>query len=122
MENEISPLNDPRMYVAYDLFGNPYNKLYPPNKDKYGSAHEGYETTSEGVLLYDFAIMGYDVEFTYNGQSYHLLNDGEAHLTDENFSKRIKSFKDPMDLIEHLTIDGKPLISILKDLEDVEPM
>lgn len=53
MENEIyiTKENDPRDYVGYDLFGYPFNKKYPPNKEKYGDAFYGYPTKGEGILL-----------------------------------------------------------------------
>lgn len=122
METEITPVNDPRTYVGYDLMNNPYNSKYPPNKRLYGSSYEGYPTKAEGVLFYDFAVMGYDVEFLYKGKRYYLLNDGEAALTDSSFSKKIESFNDPMDLIENLVIDGSPLIKLLAYIEDIEPV
>lgn len=50
----VTPENDPRDYVGYDLFGYPFNKKYPLNKEKYGQAFEGYSCKALGVLLYDF--------------------------------------------------------------------
>lgn len=50
----VTPENDPRDFVGYDLFGYPFNKKYPPNKEKYGQAFEGYSCKALGVLLYDF--------------------------------------------------------------------
>lgn len=122
METKITSNNDPRKYVAYNLAGYPYNCKYPPNTQRFGTAHEGYANKAEGVLFYDFAVLGYDVEFAYNGRKYYLLNDGEAHLSDPMFSQKIKSFEDPMNLIEKLEIDGKPLIQILDQIEEIEPV
>ena len=122
MATKITPDNDPRDYVGYNLLGYPFNCKYPPNKEKFGERFEGYATKGEGVLLYDFAVMGYDAEIVYLGKKYHLLNDGEAYLSDEHYTKHCEEFEDPMDLIENLKIEGKPLISILKELDDAEPI
>ncbi len=35
-EELITPENDTRNFVGYDLMGFPFNKKYPPNKNKYG--------------------------------------------------------------------------------------
>ncbi len=113
------PLYD---YEGLDLFGFRYNKKYPPNKGKYGISNGGYATKAESVLFYDFAIQGYDVEFTYKGKTYYLLNDGEAYLSDSHFTAKKEHFNDPIDLIEHLKIDGKTLISIINELDDIEPI
>ena len=52
----VTPENDPRNYVGYDLFGYPFNSKYPPNKEKYGESFEGYSYKALGVLLYDYCI------------------------------------------------------------------
>ena len=122
MKNEITPENDPREYVGYDLYGFPYNCKYPPNKELYGCSHEGYSNKARGVLLYDFAVMGYDVEFSYKGKRYYLLNDGEAYLSDKDYAAKLKAFENPMELIEKLEIDGTRLIDLLDQLDDAEPM
>lgn len=122
METKVTPENDPRPYIGYDLMGFPYNSKYPPNKEEYGNSHEGYKTKGEGVLLYDYVVMGYDVEFTYNGQSYYLLNDGDGILTDKTFKKHIEIFPSPMDLVENLKIEGVPLLNLAPHIEDIEPV
>jgi hypothetical protein len=108
MKDEVTPTNDPRTYVGYDLYGFPYNSKYLPNKEKFGDRYEGYSTKARGVLLYDFAVMGYDVKITYKGKIYYLLNDGKAYLSDEGFTKELASFDSPMALIENLTLEGTP--------------
>lgn len=118
-ENNSCPLYD---YEGVDLLGFRYNKKYPPNKDKFGEDYDGYATKAEGVLFYDFAVQGYDVEFSYKGKKYYLLNDGEAYLSDSHFTAKYEHFDNPMDLVEHLKIDGKTLISIMNDLDDIEPV
>lgn len=122
METKITSENDPRKYVGYNLAGYPYNCKYPPDTQRFGTNYEGYANIAEGILFYDFAVMGYDVEFSYKGRKYYLLNDGEAHLSDSRFSQRIQSFEDPMDLIEHLEIEGRRLIQLLDEIDDIEPV
>lgn len=121
-EKSITPVNDPREYVGYDLFGYPYNKKYPPNKSQYGQAYEGYPNKALGVLLYDFCVMGYDVEFSYGGQTYYLLNTGEGIVSDSSFTERKQVFASPMDLVENFKIDGKTLLELAPEIEDIEPV
>lgn len=109
-------------YEGVDLLGFRFNKKYPPNKERFGTTYGGYQTKAEEVLFYDFALQGYDVEFIYKGKNYYLLNDGEAYLSDSKFSVKYEYFLDPIDLIEHLMIEGKPLITIMKDLDGIEPV
>lgn len=108
--------------MGYDLFGYPYNKKYPPNKKLYGQSYEGYPNKALGVLLYDYCIMGYDVEFTYKGKMYYLLNDGEGVVTDSYFFKRLEVFNSPMALGENFKIDGTPLLELASQIEDIEPV
>lgn len=119
---KITPENDPRPYVGYDLMGFPFNSKYPPNKSLYGDSHEGYKTKGEGILLYDYVVMGYDVKFFYNGKQYNLLFDGEGILSDDSFKERIQVFKTPMDLVENLEIEGMPLIKLAPEITDIEPV
>lgn len=122
MEIKLTPENDSRKYVGYDLYGHPYNSAYPPNKDKFGSTYDGYATIGEGVLLYDFVVMGYDVRFSYKGKTYHLLNDGKAYLSDSHFKVKGQEFDNPMELVERLQIEGEALLRILKDIDYAEPV
>ncbi len=82
--------NDPRDYVGYDIHGYPFNKKYPPNKKKYRQSFEGYPYKALGVLLYDYCVMGYDVELNYNGESYYLLNAGEGIISGSHFTEHKK--------------------------------
>ncbi len=122
MKTDITAGNDPRKYVGYDLYGHPYNVKYPPNRNLYGSAHEGYKTTAEGVLFYDFAVLGYDVRFSYRGKTYRLRYDDNTALISSPDSNIIKTFESPIDLIEKLKINDHRLIDIIRQLEDVEPV
>lgn len=74
------------------------------------------------MLFYDFAVQFYDVSFKYNGKSYYLLTD-EDHVAvcDERFTEEYETFSNANELIERFTIDGKPLLVLIDQLEDVEP-
>ena len=109
-------------YSGIDDDGIRYNKAYPPDKKKYGNNYGGYANNAREVLLYDFAVQGYDVSFRYNGKSYHLLYESDhAALCDDKYSTEYISYDNPMDLIENLKIEGHTLIDIIDELEDVEP-
>ncbi len=124
MENKIyvTPENDPRDYVGYDLFGFPFNKKYPPNKDYYGQSYEGYANKALGVLLYDYCVIGYDVEFSYKDRTYYLLNDGEGVISDNQFTERREVFDSPMDLVEKFKIEGKTLLELAPEIDDIDPV
>lgn len=109
-------------YIGKNLLGFRYNAAYPPNTEKYGDNYGGYPNNARQVILYDFAVQGYDVEFKYDGKTYHLLYEPDhAALCDENYSKEYETFANPMDLVENLKIQGHRLIDIIDKLEDVEP-
>ena len=118
----ITKENDPRDYVGYDLCGYPFNMKYPPNKKLYGQSFEGYSNKALGVLLYDFAVQGYDVELSYKGKTYYFMDAGEGVVTDSHFSERKKVFDSPMALIENFKIDGKTLLELAPEIEDIEPV
>lgn len=108
-------------YIKKDSNGYRYNGIYPPDKKKYGINYDGYPNNSRQVLFYDFAVLGYDVEFKYKGDAYYLLFEQDhASLCDNNFSKEYLSFSNPMELIENLIIDGHHLIDIIDEWEDAE--
>lgn len=110
-------------YIGKNLFGYPYNMEAPPNEKEYGNTYEGYANNARAVLLYDFAVQGYDVRFKYNGHEYHLLYEPDhAALCDDKYTIEYQRFDNPMELIKHLKIEGHPLISIIDKLDDVEPM
>lgn len=113
MENNIyiTKENDPRDYVGYDFFGYPFNKKYPPNKEKYGQSFEGYPYKALGVLLYDYCVMGYDVELSFKGKNYYFMDVGEGVVTDS-----------PMALVENFKIDGTTLLELAPKIEDIEPV
>lgn len=109
-------------YIGKNLLGFRYNAAYPPNVKKYGDAYGGYPNNARQVILYDFAVQGYDVEFKYDGATYHLLYEPDhAALCDDKYSTEYETFANPMDLVENLKIKGHRLIDIIDDLQDVEP-
>ncbi len=84
----VTPENDPRAYIGYNMLGFPFNKKYPPNRELYRDSFEGYSNKALGILLYDFCVMGYDVEFSYKGEPFFLLNTSEGIVSDSHFSER----------------------------------
>ena len=118
----ITPDNDPREWVGYDLCGYPFNRKYPPNKKRYGQSFEGYPNKALGVLLYDFAVQGYDVELSYNGKTYYFMDAGDGVVTDSHFSDRKEVYDSPMALVENFKIDGKTLLELAPEIEDIEPV
>lgn len=55
---KITSDNNPRKYVTYNLVGYSYNCKYAPDTQRFGTDYEGYANIAEGVLFYDFAVMG----------------------------------------------------------------
>lgn len=109
-------------YVRENAEGIRYNGAYPPDPRRYGNSYGGYANNARQVLLYDFAIQGYDVAFKYDGETYHLLYEPDhAALCDEFYSDEIETYSNPMELITNLRIKGHRLIDIIDDLKDVEP-
>lgn len=110
-------------YIGITEKGIRYNEMCPPNEKKYGTTYGGYPNNARQVLLYDFAVQGYDVEFIYDGDVYHLLFEPDhAALCDERYSEEIESFANPMELISNLRIKGQLLKDIMDELENVEPV
>ena len=94
-------------------------------KKKFGiqDLYHGYDTPAQECLFYDFAVLGYDLMVKYHGKSYYfMVDDNCVWLSDSNFCEMKQKFKNGNDVLEHFMIEGKPLISIVDDLEDYEPM
>mgnify|MGYP007066585301 CR=1 FL=1 len=102
-------------------YGTP-NEAHPPNKKLYGQSFEGYPNKALGVLLYDFAIQGYDVELSYKGKTYYFIDVGEGVVSDSHFSERKEVFDSPMALVENFKIEGKTLLELAPEIEDIKPV
>ena len=110
-------------YLKKDLAGYWYNSKYPPNKEKYGAEYEGYKNNAEQILFYEFAVQNYDVFFKYKGKPFYLLMDKDhVAVCDSHYTEEYEVFESANDLIEKFIIDGKPLIELIDELEDVEAM
>jgi hypothetical protein len=107
--------------VKYDLFGHAFNAKYPPDTSRYGDTYCGYSNWNREVLFYEFAVQGYDVSFKYHDVTYYLIASPEAcGRCRVPFDDIIERFDSANDLIENLLIDGKRLIQIVDELEEVE--
>ncbi|MCM1143003.1 MAG: hypothetical protein NC453_30935 [Muribaculum sp.] len=107
-------------YIGYDLGGFMYNKKYPPNPAANGSHHHGYATDNQEAFFYDVALYLYGIKFTYEGHRYWIPSDGESWvLIDEDNGTRSESYNNPLDLIENASIDGKHLVDIVDEVQDI---
>ena len=66
--------------------------------------------------------MGYDVELSYKGKSYYFMDDGYGVVSDSPFTERKEVFDSPMALVENFRIDGKTLLELAPEIEDIEPV
>jgi len=109
-------------YIKTDRLGFPYNGKYPPKGDRLGLYH-GYSSDVEETLLYDFAVQGYDLTFIYKGERYCFLSaaDHVAHC-DDRYTVEYETFPDANTALEQFRIDGRPIIELIGELEDVEPV
>ena len=108
-------------HLALDDNGYPYNCKYPPNKEKNGDLYGGYKTWAEEVLFHRFGILCYDVCFVYKNKEYHLLKEyNYAAVCDDHYTKEYELYADEMDLIENFKIDGKQLIELIDEIEEID--
>lgn len=107
-------------FASKDLFGYWFNSKYPPNPERYGLAYGGYETTNQDAFFYEFCIQQYGVAFYYKSQRYEaqFVNIGPI-LTNLTTGEVQGPFEDAMILVETAKIDGKNLIDIIDDLEEI---
>ena len=110
-------------YVLKDLAGYWYNSKYPPNYKVNGSLYHGYKNGIQETLFYDFAVQRYDLRFTYKNKPYHFLSDSKhVAYCDEHYTEEYQVFPDGNTALEQFIIDGKPIIELIDELEDVEPI
>lgn len=115
--NQEEPFAD---YIGYDLGGFMYNKKYPPNPAANGGLHHGYATDNQEAFLYDVAVYLYGIKFAYKGLHYWIPSDGDGWvLIDEDTDIQSESYDNPLQLIENVTLDGRRLIDIIDDVQDV---
>ncbi len=109
--------------IVWDMDGFPMNAKYPPNKEKYGTSYDGYPDVNREVLFYDFAVQGYDLQFTYKGKIYYAVSSVDhVALCDDHFTEEYEIFPHANAFIENFKIDGQPLMDLIDELEDVEPI
>ena len=108
-------------HLALDENGCPYNCKYPPNKEKCGDMYEGYKNWAEEVLFHRFGVLCYDVCFVYKNKEYHLLKEHNyAAVCDDHYTKEYEIYADEMALIENFKINGKPLIELIDEIEEID--
>ena len=110
--------------VGRNLMGYPYNKKYPPVDFSKGNLYHGYSDSFRETLFYDFAVLGYDLEFSYKGTTYHVTSDGAdgVWLSDPKFTAKLEHFPSGNAFLENFRIDGHRLIDLIDRLDDVQPI
>ena len=109
-------------YVMKDLMGYSYNGKQPPKGDKQGVYH-GYSSDKEETLFYDFAVQGYDLTFVYKAKRYYFLSDTDhVALCDEHYTEEYQVFPDGNTALEQFKIEGKSILELIDQLEEVEPI
>lgn len=125
MTNAIT--TDP-YYIGRDLGNYPFNRIFPPDSSAFGNKYHGYASDNQEVFFYDFVVHSYGVQFTYNDIRYciegtELFPEEETtplqliNLSDNNIEG---TYDDPIDLLKHSMIQGKPLINLIDSFEDLE--
>lgn len=115
-------LKDP--YIRKDLAGYYFNGKFPPAENTAdGRKYHGYKTPAQECLFYDFAVLGYDLKFMFQGKWYYFMVDDDCvWLSDESFTAMTKKFDSGNDVLLHFRIGGKPLCKLVDELEEYEPM
>ena len=110
-------------YIMKDLAGYLFNGKYLPDYSHNGSLYHGYKNSVEETLFYDFAVQGYDLTFIYKGHRYNFLSEHDhVALCDENYTEEYQIFPDGNTALEQFKIEGKSLIELIDQLEEVEPV
>ncbi|MBR7134125.1 MAG: hypothetical protein IKC85_00995 [Bacteroidaceae bacterium] len=62
------------------------------------------------------------MSFKYKGRDYYLLTEPDhATVCDEHFNEEYETYADAMELLENFKIDGKPLIELTAEIEEIDP-
>ena len=110
-----------REYILTDSSGYPYNSEYAPDFEKYGDQYHGYQTNNQEALFYYFAVLGYDLKFTYEETTYYFLSTEEyVARTDENFEQDLGVFADANQVLKTFILEGVPLHQLADDLRNVD--
>ncbi len=110
-----------RDYIMEDSGGYQYNSEFKPDFVKNGDKYHGYKTNNQEAILYFFAVQGYDLTFSYNGEKYYFISTQDyVARTDQNFSTDLEVFPDANKMIKSFRIDGRPLLELIDLLEDVD--
>lgn len=117
MHNEKEPWAD---FVGYDLFGNEFNCKYPPSSDRFSNEFGGYSTSNQETFFYDFCILQYGVVFSYEENLYEAEFTDDGPILTNRFTNEVQGpFDDAVKLLEDADVNGKKMISILDDLENI---
>lgn len=114
--------------MRLNLAGRIENAAYPPNHEAYGYIHSGYATDKESAFFAYFMVHGYDLEFRYGGHWWFIRWNGYDKKAFIRQDARMESEGTlayealPRELLENFRIDGKRLVDIINDVEDVEPL
>lgn len=112
-----------KQHVICDENGYLCNSKYPPNREKYGDSYNGYKSSFEETLFYNFGVQYYDLYFKYKGKEYFVLNEPDhVALCDEHYTKEYEVYANEMEFIENFKIDGKTLIELIDEIEEMDPM
>lgn len=110
-----------RKYILTDSEGFPYNSEFKPDFEKYGDKYHGYQTNNQEAIFYYFAVLGYDLQFEFNGTTHYFLStENYVARTDDKFSQELEVFADANKMVKTFEVDGKPLVSIIDDLKNVD--
>lgn len=110
-------------YVQEDSMGYLFNSEFKPDFAKNGSRYHGYRTNNQEALFYYIAVLGYDLQFDYNGQRYYFLSE-QDHIArcEQDFKTELEVFDDANTMFKSFKIDGIPLINLVDKLESVETL
>lgn len=108
-------------YIAEDSNGNLYNSEFKPDFAKNGDRYHGYKNNSQEALFYYFAVLGYDLQFDYKGQTYYFLSeDNYVARCDASFKTDLETFNNANEMLHRFMIDSVPLIDLVDQIENAD--